>query len=65
LCLIINNKLKYKTNLEVKRGLDYYKDGEGFEITSEQLGSSKQVCGGGEYDGGVGFAIGVDRLLSI
>lgn len=46
------------------RGLDYYKDGKGFEITYDKLGSSKQICGGGEYEGGIGFAIGVDRLLS-
>ena len=39
------------------------KEGKGFEIVCEQLGSSKQICGGGEYDGGVGFAIGIDRLL--
>ncbi len=54
---------KYKVDENVKRGLDYYKDGKGFEITCDELGSSKQVCGGGEYEGGTGFAIGVDRLL--
>ena len=48
---------------DTKRGLDYYKDGKGFEITCDALGSSKQVCGGGSYEGGVGFAIGIDRLL--
>ena len=47
----------------VTRGLDYYTDKKGFEITIESLGSSKQVCGGGSYDGGIGFAIGIDRLL--
>ena len=52
-------------NKEVSRGLDYYKDGQGFEITCEDLGSSKQICGGGEYEGGVGFAIGIDRILSL
>ena len=55
----------FEIDYNVTRGLDYYKDGQGFEITCEQLGSSKQVCGGGEYDGGVGFAIGIDRLLNI
>lgn len=54
---------KFDLTLGVKRGLDYYKEGKGFEIACEALGSSKQVCGGGEYDGGIGFAIGVDRLL--
>jgi histidyl-tRNA synthetase len=67
----INNKVQNKTefdkqfniNLNVTRGLDYYKDGKGFEITWDALGSSKQICGGGEYDGGIGFAIGIDRLI--
>ena len=54
---------EFDINFDVTRGLDYYKEGKGFEIVCEQLGSSKQVCGGGEYDGGVGFAIGIDRLL--
>lgn len=52
-------------NRNVTRGLDYYKEGKGFEIICEQLGGSKQICGGGEYDGGIGFAIGIDRLLQI
>ena len=54
---------EFDINFDVTRGLDYYKEGKGFEIVCEQLGSSKQVCGGGEYEGGVGFAIGIDRLL--
>ena len=53
----------YRVDRNVSRGLDYYKDGRGFEIVCEGLGSSKQVCGGGEYDGGIGFAIGIDRIL--
>lgn len=53
-----------KINRETIRGLDYYIGGKGFEITYESLGSSKQICGGGKYDGGIGFAIGIDRLLT-
>jgi len=53
----------YEINLDTTRGLDYYKGGKGFEIACPELGSSKQVCGGGSYEGGVGFAMGVDRLL--
>lgn len=53
----------YELNTEVTRGLDYYTNGKGFEIACPDLGSSKQVCGGGQYEGGVGFAIGVDRIL--
>lgn len=55
----------FEINRNVKRGLDYYKDGKGFEISCPYLGSSKQVCGGGEYEGGVGFALGIDRLLNL
>jgi len=55
----------FEVNRNVKRGLDYYKDGKGFEISCPYLGSSKQVCGGGEYEGGVGFALGIDRLLNL
>lgn len=54
-----------KINFNVTRGLDYYKEGKGFEIEVESLGAQKQICGGGEYDGGAGFAIGIDRLLEI
>jgi histidyl-tRNA synthetase len=53
----------YEVNLDASRGLDYYKSGKGFEISCPELGSSKQICGGGSYDGGIGFAIGLDRLL--
>jgi histidyl-tRNA synthetase len=55
----------FEVSRNVTRGLDYYKEGKGFEIAYDKLGSSKQICGGGEYDGGIGFAIGVDRLLSV
>lgn len=46
----------------VKRGLAYY-SGDGFEISCPKLGAQKQVCGGGKYAEGIGFALGVDRLL--
>ena len=52
-------------NTNVTRGLDYYKEGKGFEIICEELGSSKQICGGGAYENGIGFAIGIDRLLTL
>lgn len=59
------NLLRFSLNTDATRGLDYYKEGKGFEISCEELGSSKQVCGGGEYDGGVGFALGIDRLIEL
>jgi histidyl-tRNA synthetase len=54
-----------KVNTEATRGLDYYTGGQGFEISYEGLGAQKQICGGGSYDGGTGFALGIDRLLLI
>lgn len=44
------------------RGLAYYV-GAGFEITCPALGAQKQVCGGGAYAEGAGFALGIDRLM--
>lgn len=57
---IIGNE--YVFNKAVKRGLSYYIE-DGFEIECPILGAQKQVCGGGRYAEGIGFAIGVDRLL--
>ena len=57
--------VEFEINRDATRGLDYYKEGKGFEIVCETLGAQKQICGGGEYEGGVGFAIGIDRLLLI
>lgn len=57
-------EMTFDLNTNVTRGLDYYEEGKGFEISCDGLGSSKQVCGGGSYEGGIGFAIGIDRLLS-
>lgn len=52
-----------KVSYNVTRGLDYYKEGKGFEIQCNELGAQSQICGGGEYEGGVGFALGIDRVL--
>lgn len=52
----------YELKTGVKRGLSYYID-EGFEISIPSLGAQKQVVGAGPYKQGIGFAIGVDRLL--
>lgn len=56
---------EFEINSDAVRGLDYYKDGMGFEISYPGFGSQKQVCGGGEYEGGAGFALGLDRLLPL
>lgn len=67
LCWLIkkDSKKLFEYHDDVTRGLDYYKEGKGFEITCSYLGSSNQVCGGGEYDNGMGFAIGVDRIINL
>ena len=62
----------YAFDMGVVRGLDYY-TGMVFEIDSPNLGSEKQVGGGGAYSlaevfGGervaqTGFALGLDRLV--
>ena len=67
--------IKYSINKLLVRGLDYY-NRTVFEIKSNNLGSQNAVCGGGRYDslvknlGGedtpaVGFAMGMERLISL
>jgi len=46
----------------VKRGLSYYVQ-DGFEVECPNLGAQRQVAGGGRYAEGVGWAIGLERLL--
>jgi len=52
----------YEVAPAVKRGLAYYVE-DGFEIACPSLGAQKQVLGGGAYAEGIGFALGVDRLI--
>lgn len=47
---------------EVERGLNLYDDtGKTFEISSSV--NRKQLLGGGPYDGGAGWALGLERLM--
>lgn len=55
---------RYEISKAVKRGLAYYTE-DGFEISCPSLGAQKQVCGGGSYQQGCGFAFGVDRLMLV
>ena len=59
----------------IVRGLDYYTK-TAFEFVSESIGAQGTVCGGGRYDKlisqlggddtpGVGFGLGVERLLLV
>lgn len=55
-------KINYTLNSAVKRGLSYYVE-DGFEAEVASLGAQKQVAGGGRYKDGIGWGIGVDRLM--
>ncbi len=68
-----NLGIKYNIDPTIVRGLDYYTKTV-FEFVSENGGSQGTICGGGRYDGlveecggpatpGIGFALGVERLL--
>ena len=65
--------VSYRKEPRMVRGLDYYSR-TAFEIIDSDLGHSKAVGGGGRYDSlvaelggpevsGIGFAIGMERLL--
>lgn len=56
------NVIDYEFKDAVKRGLSYYVE-DGFEVECASLGAQKQIAGGGRYDCGIGFAIGLDRLM--
>ena len=67
--------LDYILNPRMVRGLDYYTR-TAFEVVSYDLGSQNAVTGGGRYDDlfqeiggldipGIGFAIGMERLISL
>nr|YP_009296096.1 histidine-tRNA synthetase [Schizymenia dubyi]AOM65031.1 histidine-tRNA synthetase [Schizymenia dubyi] len=76
LCNFLNYLgIEYTINNKLIRGLDYY-NYTAFEIKTDSLGTQDTICGGGRYDsliqqlGGpdtpsVGWAIGIERLLSI
>jgi len=59
--LISYNEQEYKIILNNIRGLDYYGD---FTFEIENLENKLSVIGGGSYENGIGFAIGIDRYLS-
>jgi histidyl-tRNA synthetase len=69
--------LPFTLNPRMVRGLDYYTR-TAFEVLSYQLGSQNAVTGGGRYDNlfqeiggggvdipGIGFAVGMERLISL
>ncbi len=67
--------IRYEINPRLVRGLDYYGKTV-FEWVTDQLGSQGTICAGGRYDGlvsqlggkgatAIGFAIGIERLISL
>ncbi len=67
--------IKYEIDSHLVRGLDYYTK-TAFEVISPELGSQDAVAGGGRYDllsreiggpdiPGVGFALGIERMMLI
>ena len=67
--------IPYEVDPNIVRGLDYYTK-TAFEFISDDLGAQSTVCGGGRYDHlveevggpytpGVGFGMGLERLLLI
>ena len=71
--LLKNIGIAFQINPRMVRGLDYY-TGTTFEFDHEMLGAQSGIGGGGRYDGlmsslggadvsGIGFGLGVDRIL--
>lgn len=65
--------IKYEIDTNIVRGLDYYTRTV-FEFICTAIGAQSTVCGGGRYDGlmkeiggpqmpGIGFAMGITRLI--
>ncbi|MFV7790128.1 histidine--tRNA ligase [Aliarcobacter lanthieri] len=69
------NNISYEIDSNLVRGLDYYNK-TAFEFISNEIGSQSAIAGGGRYDrlveflggkstAGIGFAIGIERLLEL
>jgi len=70
-----NLGIEYEVDKNLVRGLDYYTKTT-FEFISTQIGAQSAIAGGGRYDRlveflggkptpGVGFAIGVERIMEL
>lgn len=67
--------INYEVDTKLVRGLDYYNK-TAFEFVSDEIGAQSAIAGGGRYDRlvefldgkptpGVGFAMGVERLMDL
>ncbi|ACM92484.1 histidyl-tRNA synthetase [Nautilia profundicola AmH] len=70
-----NLGIKYEVDKNLVRGLDYYSKTT-FEFVSTEIGAQSAIAGGGRYDRlveylggkptpGVGFAIGIERIMEL
>ena len=70
-----NLEIKYEVDKNLVRGLDYYTKTT-FEFVSNEIGAQSAIAGGGRYDRlveflggkptpGVGFAIGIERIIDL
>jgi len=70
-----NLDIKYEVDKNLVRGLDYYSKTT-FEFISTEIGAQSAIAGGGRYDKlveylggkptpGVGFAIGIERIIEL
>ena len=74
--IFLNNfNIRYEINEKMVRGLDYYTRTT-FEVVTDFLGAQNAIAGGGRYNGlvkdlggpdipGIGFAVGLERLISM
>jgi histidyl-tRNA synthetase len=73
--ILDHNNVQYTVNTRLVRGIDYY-NRTVFEWVTDELGAQGTVCAGGRYDPliemfggkptpGVGFAMGIERLIEL
>ena len=73
--LLSKTSIDYEVDTHLVRGLDYY-SGTAFEFVSDEIGAQSSIAGGGRYDRlvefldgrptpGVGFAIGIERIMEL
>ncbi|MGG7073268.1 histidine--tRNA ligase [Campylobacter sp. 9BO] len=73
--ILTANSINYEIDTKLVRGLDYYCK-TAFEFVSDEIGSQSAIAGGGRYDRlveylggkasyGVGFAMGIERIMEI
>ncbi|MCR4941614.1 MAG: histidine--tRNA ligase [Campylobacter sp.] len=73
--ILDQNGVKYEIDTKLVRGLDYYCK-TAFEFVSNEIGAQSAVAGGGRYDRlveflggkasfGIGFAMGIERIMEI